>query len=79
MKTALMILQLIPAILGIITSLETAIPMSGQGKTKLDLVKSFVSISCDTAIEIWPAIEKMVASFVSVANTIGIFKTASAK
>jgi len=77
MKNVLMILQFIPAIIGIITSLEAAIPMSGQGKAKLELVKSFISIACDTATEIWPAIEKIVAAFVAVANSIGAFNSST--
>lgn len=75
MKNALVILQLIPAIISIITSLETAIPMSGQGKVKLDMVKDFLGVASDTLNDIWPAIEKIISIFVSTANAIGMFKT----
>ena len=75
MKNILLILQLIPTIIGIITSLETAIPIAGQGKVKLDLIKNFLGITSDTLNEIWPAIEKIISVFVTTANSIGVFKT----
>ena len=79
MKNILLILQLIPTIIGIITSLETAIPISGQGKVKLDLIKNFLGIASDTLNEIWPAIEKIISVFVTTANSIGVFKTKTEK
>jgi len=74
MKNVLMLLQIIPAVISIITSLEAAIPMSGQGKIKLELVKSFLNVASDTMNEIWPAVEKIVSIFVTTANNIGLFK-----
>ena len=79
MKNILLILQLIPTVIGIITSLETAIPISGQGKVKLDLIKNFLGITSDTLNEIWPAIEKIISVFVTTANSIGVFKTKTEK
>ena len=77
MKNALIILQLIPALISIITSLENAIPMSGQGKVKLDMLKNFVSVSSDTLAEIWPAVEKIVEVFVNGMNAVGVFKSST--
>ena len=79
MKNILLILQLIPTLIGIITSLETAIPIAGQGKVKLDLIKNFLGITSDTLNEIWPAIEKIISVFVTTANSIGVFKTKTEK
>jgi len=74
MKHVLLLLQIIPAVISIITSLEAAIPMSGQGKIKLELLKSFLNVSSDALNEIWPSIEKIVSIFVTTANNIGLFK-----
>ena len=77
MKNALIILQLIPAIIAIINSLEAAIPMSGQGKVKLDMVKNFINVSSDTLAEIWPAVEKIVEIFVTGMKAVGVFKSST--
>ena len=77
MKNALIILQLIPALISIISSLEAAIPMSGQGKVKVDMVKNFINVSSDTLAEIWPAVEKIVEIFVTGMKAVGVFKNST--
>lgn len=77
MKTALMILQLIPALLGVLASVEKMFPMSGMGKTKLALVRSFLETAVGSITDIWPAIEKIIEVFVSVSNKVGTFQTSS--
>lgn len=70
MDKILTILKLIPAIIAIVTSLETAIPVGGQGKIKLDAVKQFLLATSESLSDIWPAIEKIVAVIVSTLKLV---------
>ena len=74
MKYALMILQLFPAIIAAIKSLEEFLPVDGAGKEKLDIIKKTLEIADSTSKEIWPMLEKIIGLLVSAANTLGIFK-----
>ncbi len=83
MKTLISILQLFPAILAAIRAAEEAIPASGQGKTKLDLVLGVVQGVYDASSELqssfsWQSlvvvITKVINNVVAVLNAAGIFK-----
>jgi hypothetical protein len=76
MKTALMVLQIIPSLIAAIASLESFLPKDGAGAQKLALLKTILTSSYDGLTEVWPAIEKIVAALVSTANSLGVFKKA---
>ena len=73
MKNVLVILQLVPALIEIIRTIENMFPQSGAGKEKLILVREILTASYEGIQEVWPAIEAIVAKVVAFANTIGAF------
>ena len=86
MKTLLAILKLLPVIIDAVRALESAIPLAGQGKKKLDLIldviKSVYDTSTGLAKEI--SLEKlvalvvpMVAKIVDLHNEVGLFQTST--
>ena len=74
MKYALMLLQLIPALIQAVKSIEEFYPGAGQGKEKIAIIRELMESSYSEIKDAWPAIEKAVAMIVSLANTVGIFK-----
>lgn len=65
--------SLLPILLQIVTSLETALPETGNGSKKLSALKTIVqsaySVSTDTSVafeKIWPAIEVAVSGLVAM-------------
>ena len=74
MDTLLKILQIVPALIGVIKAVEEAFSDSGKGSEKLTMVREIMEASYEGVTEMWPTIEKVVASIVSFANTIGAFK-----
>jgi hypothetical protein len=69
-----MVLQIIPALLEIISSVEKMIPEGNKGKEKLGMVKDIVAVSYEGANEIMPQVEKIVNIAVHTANKTGAFK-----
>ncbi len=76
MKYALLIIQMIPAIIDIIKKVEELYPESGAGKDKLLLVKSMLQAAYDGVTDAWPQIEKIIGVVVEFANRFGVFKKA---
>lgn len=74
MSKILIIAQIIPAIINIIKAVEDAIPDGGKGSEKLNAVKAILEASLDGFNELWPTLEKVIAVFVSLFNSLGIFK-----
>ena len=74
MQTLVAIMQIFPALLGVITAVEQAFPQSGVGPQKLGMVKQIMVEAYDGIQEIMPAIEKVVGVVVAFANTIGAFR-----
>jgi len=70
MKTALAILQLIPAIIALIPSLNSFIPQGGQGAVKLELLKTILTETYDGISAIWPVIEKIVTALCTAKKTV---------
>jgi hypothetical protein len=77
MKYALMILQMIPAIISSIKSIEEFLPASGIGKEKLAIIRAALENTYDNVKDIWPAIEKVVGLLIDLANSTGVFKKSS--
>ena len=87
MSTLISILQLLPAIIGAVQSVEAAVPISGAGKAKLDLVLGTVTdaYNAEQSIQkqlpldkITPVITSVIARVVAMFNALGIFKKAAA-
>ena len=78
----LTIVQMIPAIIGLVKQVETAIPGSGQGKHKLDVVLNTVNTAATAVPEIQQQFKEgelngIVTSItnatVATLNTAGVF------
>jgi hypothetical protein len=75
------VLALAPKIIEIVSSVEKMFPEGGAGAQKLELVKGMLQAAFDTLgnakisfEEMWPTVQKIVASVVSFANSVGLFK-----
>lgn len=73
MGNLMQILGLIPSIIATIKAVEEAIPMSGQGKAKTDMVIGIMSTVSDEISGIIPALERVISVIVSAFNTTGVF------
>lgn len=74
MKTFLLIVQLIPAIITLVKQIEEVIPTSGQGAAKITAIRQILEVSYDEFQDVWPVIEKVIASLVNLFNVTGVFK-----
>jgi hypothetical protein len=83
MKTILAILQLFPAIIAAVQAIENAIPVSQQGKVKLDLVLDTVKTAYDAEESVrkdfsWDKLAGVVVTIVgkvvATFNALGVFK-----
>ena len=74
MKYALLIIQMIPAIIDIVKKLEEVMPQSGKGAEKLAFVRDALSKTHDGVSEAWPKIEGVVEVCVKYFNSWGVFK-----
>ena len=73
MQIFLAIVNLIPSIIKIVTSIEESFPQSGIGSEKLQLLKDILSQAYSSITEMWGSIEAIVSVIVSFANKIGAF------
>lgn len=76
-----LILQILPLIIDTIKAIEAAIPESGAGKAKLDIVRVALQSAYDASNDvigkfdtIWPMIQNTVGAVVSTFNALGSFK-----
>lgn len=74
MKYALMLLQLVPVLMDIMRKLEEIMPESHKGALKLEMLRTILAETYPAAMEMWGAIEKIVAVLVTLFNTHGLFK-----
>lgn len=75
------VLGLLPVLLDTIKAIETAIPVSGKGKEKMDLIKTALQTTYDATNEtkttfqtVWPQLESIISKVVAIYNATGIFK-----
>jgi len=75
------VLELLPALLEAIKAIESAIPESGSGKQKAELVRGALQAAYEvggksiaTFEQIWPALQATIGVAVSTFNSIGVFK-----
>lgn len=71
--------QLIPLLIQAIKAIEEAIPGKGRGEQKLAAVREILESAAEFAggnalKELWPIIQRVVASLVSLFNSTGVFK-----
>lgn len=74
MNTFISILNIVPALLRVIVSVEECFPQAGAGKEKLGMVKDIMTAAYSGIASLLPAIEQIVTVVVSFANSIGAFK-----
>lgn len=75
------VLELLPAVLKAIAALEEALPDSGKGKFKLDIIKATVEAVYEKGTnvvgnfaDIWPVLENVIGKVVGIYNALGVFK-----
>ena len=73
MKTLILMLQLIPAIIQAVRAAEEFIPLPGQGQKKLEFILGVIEDTYKDAAAIVPFVTKVIARLVSLANATGIF------
>ena len=78
------LLLILPAIIDAIRAIEAAVPVGGKGADKLQLLRELIAGVYDTAgdvgvafADLWPTIERTVASVVALFNKAGVFKTSA--
>lgn len=76
-----LLVQLLPVLIDIIKTVETAIPGAGKGEQKLAMVRemmeaaySYAGIAAVKFDEVWPTIQRLITSIVTTYNSVGIFK-----
>lgn len=67
-------LQLILTVIEIVKLVEKLVPENGQGRTKLEIVRTTVEQAVGDITVVWPQIEALIAAFVKLANAVGTFK-----
>jgi len=68
MNQLITLLRLLPAIVAAVKALEEALPVSGQGKSKLAALREIMT-SVDAGVTaIWPMVETAVTAIVALMN-----------
>lgn len=70
------LLKMIPVLFEIVRTIEKALPEGGKGKEKLQLVREMFENVFGDVQEMWPKIEKIIATIVNFLNLTGVFKKA---
>jgi len=73
MDTFLKVLQIVPALIGVIKAIEDVMPEGGQGVEKLALVRDIMGQAYDGLDDIWPTLVKVIETVVATFNRLGIF------
>jgi hypothetical protein len=76
-----LVIGLLPLLLQAIKAVEQAIPDTGKGSEKLELIKGLVQTSYDTSSklsvsfeQLWPTVQGTVQAIVNAFNKTGTFK-----
>ena len=73
MKTLMIILSLVPALIDAIKAIEAAIPGQGKGEQKLAAIREIMEVSYDNVSSIWPYVSQTVGILVSLFNNTDTF------
>ena len=68
------IVQILPILIELIKSIESALPETGLGKQKLQFVRELLQTIAPDLLDNWPIIEKVVSTLVGLFNQGGLFK-----
>lgn len=68
------IVQILPILIELIKSIESALPETGLGKQKLQFVRELLQTIAPDLLDNWPIIEKVVSTLVGLFNQVGLFK-----
>jgi hypothetical protein len=68
------IIQLVPALINLIKAAEEAIPGSGKGKAKMDMVVGILQHSYEGINAILPSLQNIITVIVNTFNATGVFK-----
>ena len=68
MDKVITVLRLLPAIVAAVKALEEALPVSGQGKSKLAALREIMVNVDDGVTAIWPMVETAVTAVVGLMN-----------
>ncbi len=68
------VLSLMPTVIAAVKSVEEAVPGSGNGKVKLDMILDTITAVSDQARTLIPIINSMIGVIVAGLNAVGIFK-----
>ena len=79
------VLGLLPVVVEAVKAIETALPESGAGAQKLEIIKATLSSAYEVANDtvasfesIWPVLSSMIAAIVAAFNAAGVFKKKTA-
>lgn len=80
-EIAKLVIGLFPLLIQAVQAVEAAIPVSGNGQQKLELIKSIIQSSYEssnkvmvTFEQLWTPLSSVVKSIVTAFNASGIFK-----
>ena len=73
-STAVMLLNLVPAIIAAMKALEEAIPTPGLGDQKSEVIREILSATNDKIDVYWPVIQKTITVLASFFNKTGTFQ-----
>lgn len=76
LTTTMMMLNLVPALITAMKALEEAIPTSGLGEQKSQVIREILSATNDKIDVYWPAIQKTITVLAAFFNKTGTFPTA---
>lgn len=75
------VLALLPVVIDAIKAIEAAFPAAGQGKAKLEAVRTTVEAAYNVSTDkvasfetLWGPLQTMINAFVALANSSGLFK-----
>ena len=74
MQNVLLLLQLVPEIIKLVQAAEAAIPMSGNGKAKLDMVLGILTAAHDGVSQMLPQVTSIINTVVNTMNACKVFK-----
>lgn len=67
-------LNMILTVIEIVKLVEKLVPEQGQGRAKLELVRTTVEQAVGDVSAMWPQLEQLIGLFVKLANSVGTFK-----
>ena len=67
-------IQMILAVIELVKLVEKLIPESGQGASKLTLVRQMAEQAIGDVSAVWPQMEQVIGVFVKLAKLAGTFK-----